>query len=141
MHRDDDVNEFGEVYGDYSEIRHTDLALEAKMVDWGWYKGILGRSKRVFPGDVDGLVEVNGLFLLIEWKYRKGLPESQGQARMLAALRRIPEFTVFEVMGDYSNPQQLTIYMHNRKTKTHPLSGKLALKQWMSNWAEWADRQ
>lgn len=141
MHRDDDVNEFGEVYGDYSEIRHTDLALEAKMVDWGWYKGILGRSKRVFPGDVDGLVEVNGRFLLIEWKYRKDAPESKGQARMLAALRRIPEFTVFEVAGDYSNPQQLTIHMHNCKTQQYPLSGKLALKQWMSNWAEWADKQ
>ena len=56
-----------------------------------------------FPGriamtDVDGLVEINGQFLFIEWKRRGDVPA--GQRIMFERLTRYPEFTVLVVLGD-----------------------------------------
>lgn len=56
-----------------------------------------------FPGriamtDVDGLVEINGRFLLIEWKRRGDVPI--GQRIMFERLTRHPEFTILVILGD-----------------------------------------
>jgi len=56
-----------------------------------------------FPGriamtNVDGLVEINGRFLLIEWKRRGDVPI--GQRIMFERLTRHPEFTILVILGD-----------------------------------------
>ena len=56
-----------------------------------------------FPGrigmtDVDGLVEINGRFLFIEWKRRGEVPA--GQRIMFERLTRHPEFTILVILGD-----------------------------------------
>ena len=56
-----------------------------------------------FPGriamtDVDGLVEINGQFLFIEWKRRGDVPV--GQRIMFERLTRHPEFTILVILGD-----------------------------------------
>ena len=56
-----------------------------------------------FPGriamtDVDGLVEINGQFLLIEWKRRGDVPA--GQRIMFERMTRHPEFTILVIVGD-----------------------------------------
>jgi len=56
-----------------------------------------------FPGriamtDVNGLVEINGRFLLIEWKRRGDVPI--GQRIMFERLTRHPEFTILVILGD-----------------------------------------
>ena len=56
-----------------------------------------------FPGriamtDVDGLVEINGRFLFIEWKRRGDVPA--GQRIMFERMTRHPEFTVLVIIGD-----------------------------------------
>ena len=56
-----------------------------------------------FPGrigmtDVDGLVEIDGQFLFIEWKRRGDVPA--GQRIMFERLTRHPEFTVLVILGD-----------------------------------------
>ena len=56
-----------------------------------------------FPGriamtDVDGLVEINGRFLFIEWKRRDDVPT--GQQIMFERMTRHPEFTVLVIVGD-----------------------------------------
>ena len=56
-----------------------------------------------FPGriamtDVDGLVEINGQFLFIEWKRRGDVPA--GQRIMFERLTRHPEFTILVILGD-----------------------------------------
>ena len=56
-----------------------------------------------FPGriamtDVDGLVEIGGRFLLIEWKRRGDVPA--GQRIMFERLTKHPEFTVLVILGD-----------------------------------------
>ena len=56
-----------------------------------------------FPGriamtDVDGLVEINGRFLFIEWKRRGEVPA--GQRIMFERMTKHPEFTVLVILGD-----------------------------------------
>lgn len=56
-----------------------------------------------FPGriamtDVDGLVEISGQFLFIEWKRRGDVPA--GQRIMFERLTRHPEFTILVILGD-----------------------------------------
>ena len=56
-----------------------------------------------FPGriamtDVDGLVEINGRFLFLEWKRQGEVPA--GQRIMFERLTRHPEFTVLVILGD-----------------------------------------
>ena len=56
-----------------------------------------------FPGriamtDVDGLVEINGQFLSIEWKRRGDVPA--GQRIMFERMTRHPEFTILVIVGD-----------------------------------------
>ena len=56
-----------------------------------------------FPGriamtDVDGLVEINGRFLFLEWKRQGEVPA--GQRIMFERLTRRPEFTVLVILGD-----------------------------------------
>ena len=49
-------------------------------------------------GDVDGIVEVSGHFLLLEWKHRAtNIPT--GQSRMYCMMTREPRFTVLCVAG------------------------------------------
>ena len=56
-----------------------------------------------FPGriamtDVDGLVEINGQFLFLEWKRRGDVPA--GQRIMFERLTKHPEFTILVILGD-----------------------------------------
>ena len=56
-----------------------------------------------FPGriamtDVDGLVEINGRFLFIEWKRGGDVPA--GQRIMFERLTKHPEFTILVILGD-----------------------------------------
>ena len=56
-----------------------------------------------FPGriamtDVDGLVEINGRFLFLEWKRQGEVPA--GQRIMFERLTRHPGFTVLVILGD-----------------------------------------
>ena len=62
-----------------------------------------------FPGriamtDVDGLVEIDGRFLFIEWKRRGDVPA--GQRIMFERLTKHPEFTVLVILGD---PASMTV--------------------------------
>ena len=62
-----------------------------------------------FPGriamtDVDGLVEINGQFLFIEWKRGGDVPV--GQRIMFERLTRHPEFTILVILGD---PRTMTV--------------------------------
>lgn len=75
--------------------------------DWGILRGCFGLS-RIQPTDVDGLVEYNGYFLLLEAK-RPGVPLKQGQRIMFEALQRTGRFTVVIVWGMQNDPCKLLV--------------------------------
>lgn len=67
------------------------------QIDFGSVKGTLPYN--IVPSDIDGLIEINGFFLLIETKFDKA-PLSTGQRRMLQALSHLEQFTVVVVSID-----------------------------------------
>ena len=97
-----------------------------------------------FPGriamtDVDGLVEIDGRFLFIEWKRRGDVPA--GQRIMFERLTKHPEFTVLVILGD---PASMTVERYDvfrngrrRGWRDCDMSG---LKRHIRAWAARASR-
>jgi hypothetical protein len=73
------------------------------LPDWAMLSGCFGQS--VAPTDVDGLVEINGRFLLLEWKGPRATVK-RGQARMFDALVSLGVFTVIVIWGESGKPQR-----------------------------------
>lgn len=87
-------------------IHRPDLYLESAW-DWGILKGCFGTSK-IEPTDIDGLVERNGRFLVLEAK-KPGVRIKQGQIITFNALRNTGLFTIVIVWGENSNPQEMLV--------------------------------
>ena len=97
-----------------------------------------------FPGriamtDVDGLVEINGRFLFIEWKRGGDVPA--GQRIMFEKLTRHPEFTILVILGD---PRTMVVERYDvfrdGKRKGWRECGLSELKRHVRAWAERAAR-
>jgi hypothetical protein len=71
---------------------------EIRLKSWGWLKGAFIREN-ILPTDIDGLVEVNGKFLLFENKY-VGATMSQGQRQTLEQLVMKADFVVLRIDWD-----------------------------------------
>jgi hypothetical protein len=72
--------------------------------DWGFLNGCFARP-RIRPTDLDGIVEQNGRFLVLEAKPAgASIDENSGQGRLLTALAALPGFTVLVLYGEPSEP-------------------------------------
>ncbi len=71
-----------------------DLVRRNVQIDFGTIQGVLPWN--MIPSDVDGLMEINGSFLMIETKFRQA-PLSKGQYKMLLAMSKLKEFTVLVI--------------------------------------------
>ncbi|MGB9804995.1 hypothetical protein, partial [Desulfofundulus sp.] len=87
-------------------IRRPDLYLESAW-DWGILKGCFGGS-RIEPTDIDGLVERNGRFLVLEAK-KPGVRIKQGQMLTFNALRNTGLFTIIVVWGENNVPYEMLV--------------------------------
>lgn len=98
---------------------------------------------RINFGDVDGLVEIGGQFLLLEWKSdRTVLPE--GQRILYVKLTRLAPAVVFVVLGDAEvmEVEGLVVFRRGRRIplKGHERRTIETLKDSIRAWAEWAAR-
>lgn len=75
--------------------------------DWSILDGCFGET-RIKPTDIDGLVERNGHFLILECK-APGTPVKQGQSIMLTRAVSTGYFTAMIVWGEQSRPEKLQI--------------------------------
>lgn len=75
---------------------------DAKHIDYGFMKGIIKDNPKFMPSNIDGIVERNGQFLVMEWK-RSGEKISKGQEILLRALAKTPCFTLMIITGDTDN--------------------------------------
>jgi len=76
--------------------------------------------RKIGMSDVDGIVEINGKFLLIEWKYAEG-HITVGQRIMFERMTALsPKITVLVVAGD---PQTMEVYSYMKiyNGKMHPI--------------------
>jgi len=70
-------------------------------------KGCFGNT-RIEPTDVDGLVERNGHFLVLEAK-KPGVKIKQGQLWTFNALRNTGLFTILILWGEKNMPQEMQV--------------------------------
>lgn len=99
-----------------------------------------------FPGkigftDIDGIVEINGHYLVLEWKSPHGVV-TDGQRTML---ERLPdEFSVIIARGDPKTGHLNSVTFRVFGTWTHYKYGEFTLsdmKSWIKKWAAWAKQQ
>ena len=97
-----------------------------------------------FPGrinftDVDGIVEINGYGLMLEWK-GSGVPikVGSGQHIMYGRLTRGKKITVLVVNGDASDMSVEGIGWYFDGKKTEPVDADFeTLKKWIKDWISW----
>jgi len=94
---------------------------------------------RINFGDVDGIVEVSGNILMLEWKRKPGIPT--GQRRMYEAITMRDGFNVVCGVGNAETMQVDSFtYFHNGK-ESMPVAASLNdLKSYMRRWALWAQK-
>ena len=80
---------------------------KANLWDWAILDGCFGVSK-ISPTDIDGFVERNGRFLVIETKAPTAEVE-QGQEIVFRELVKTGKFTVFVVWGKPGQPERMRI--------------------------------
>ena len=97
-----------------------------------------------FPGriamtDVDGLVEIGGRFLFIEWKRRGDVPA--GQRIMFERLTKHPEFTVLVILGDPASMtvERYDVFRNGRRRGWRDCDMR-GLKRHIRAWAERGSR-
>ena len=90
-------------------IRNKDLYM-SNLWDWGIFNGCFGNS-RISITDLDGMVERNGKFLIIEAK-SEDKPVPTGQRIMFENLAKLDCFTVIVLWGTPNNPVKYQQYFN-----------------------------
>ena len=91
---------------------------------------------RISMGDVDGIVEINGRVLFMEWKGLNAGAISMGQRILHERLSAIPKVTVILVRGDPQtmDVKELTVMRNGKALPTE----KIDLARLKSRIAAWA---
>lgn len=83
--------------------------VQTSMWNWAILHGCFG-STRISPTDVDGLVERNGHYLLLECKGAKVTGLDTAQHIVFRGLARDHGVTVFVLYGDRNLPTRMTVF-------------------------------
>lgn len=104
--------------------------------DWAILKGCFGDTK-IMPTDVDGLVERNGLFLVLETK-QSGAEVPQGQLITFQQLAKTGKFTIFIIWGKKHWPERIQFITRQRTHAPIGCNG-FELLAHVKRWFEWAN--
>jgi hypothetical protein len=118
-------------------IRNKDMFMD-RLWDWAILDGCFGNTK-IKPTDVDGMVERNGYFLLLETK-GKNVALNQGQRIYLERLRSTGIFTNLVIWGECGTPNKI-FFMGSSGEKTIDPADLDTLRSIVSQWFEYADKQ
>jgi hypothetical protein len=84
-----------------------------RLPDWSILDGCFPRGIR--PSDVDGIVELNGFFLMLEWKGADA-DVSLGQRRLFQNLTGgSPKGQVLVIYGAKGEPTEIELYQRGKK--------------------------
>ena len=112
----------------------------ATHTDYAEFKGLIPDNLYLVPSNVDGILERNGQFLILEWK-RPGEKVSDGQRIMLQALAAKPSFMVVIIYGNTDNETVVDSYWlltpEGKPVKSG--IGFESFKQFYRQWYELAD--
>jgi hypothetical protein len=112
----------------------------ATHTDYTDFKGLIPTNLNLVPSNVDGILERNGQFLILEWKRPKE-KVSEGQRIMLQALAAKPSFMVVIIYGNTDNETVIDSYWvltpEGKPVKSG--IGFESFKQFYRQWYELAD--
>jgi len=115
-------------------IRNEEAYL-ASHWDWSAYNDCFTSGIKI--SDIDGTIERNGYFLLIETKSPDdSIPK--GQRILHEALQHTGVFTVFVVWGRTNRPEQIQIYNRFKRFDVMPCN-QADLQDRIKNWFDWAN--
>lgn len=115
----------------------TDGCYRDQLPDWSPLNDCFPRAG-IRVTDIDGMVEVGGHFLFIEWKPPK-VPVPDGQMRALTRLSTLPRITVLIVWGITTlEPEQWQILSKGQVSDPHPVDF-ITWHSWINAWATVAD--
>jgi hypothetical protein len=112
----------------------------ATHTDYSEFKGLIPTNLNLVPSNVDGMLERNGQFLILEWKRPKE-KISEGQRIMLQALAAKPSFMVVIIYGNTDNETVIDSYWV-LTPEGKPVKAGIGFeffKQWYRQWYELAD--
>lgn len=110
----------------------------AGLWDWATLDGCFGNT-RIKPTDIDGFVERNGKFLIIETK-GAGVPIPKGQWITFNELRKLEVFTIIVVWGETNKPEEMQVFTRNgiSQKKSCTLD---EFRDKVKSWYEFADNK
>ena len=108
----------------------------ASLWDWACLDGCFGVT-RIKPSDIDGIIERNGKFLVIETKL-PGVEIPTGQDILLKALAAKEDFMVLCVWGYPGQPEKLVFWINGSPLIIDP-STLANLRFIVSAWFQYAD--
>ena len=112
----------------------------ATHTDYGDFKGLIPTNPNLVPSNVDGILERNGQFLILEWK-RPGEKVSEGQKRLLQALAAKPSFMVVIIYGNTDNGTVIDSFWQ-LTPEGKPFKAGVgfgSFKEWYISWYMFAD--
>lgn len=107
--------------------------------DWSCLDSCFGNS-RIRVSDLDGIVERNGRFLVIEAK-SSGAPVTTGQRRMFDAMASSGLFTVIVLWGDANKPERMRVTTRHdgRVVSVERQAGIEDVRQMVTRWYRYAN--
>ena len=118
---------------DLSKIRDIDKFMQS-AIDWGLFAGCFGPKENNVPSDIDGLMDKNNQWLLIEKKYYGGLTEGQ-EIKFKKYWKETKTHAVMIIYGTEKQPTSIEIWqagsdeIYRFPSATHELLRKL-FKVW-----------
>jgi len=113
-------------------------AFRASLWDWACLDGCFGVT-RIKPTDIDGFVERNGKFLVLETK----LPNvhlTEGQKITFEALLRTGNFSILFIWGHPGHPERGELWHAGKQYTYDPMSiGRF--REIVRRWFEYADNE
>lgn len=117
------------------------MSIEAPLLylsgvwDWKILDGCFGNT-RISPTDIDGFVERNGHFLILEAKSpRASVP--RGQELTFKALQATNLFAIIIVWGETNEPERLRVITPTRDIEESADLDRL--RYWVCKWFKWAE--
>jgi len=111
---------------------------KAEHVDFGFLEGVIENKPKVLPVNIDMLYEINGHFLIGEWKSANE-KISEGQKIALKALSNTPKFIVLIIYGMSNSEGTVIDKIYKVQDNTLKLVGtginglKTLIKKWASH--------
>lgn len=110
----------------------------AGLWDWSILDGCFGNTK-IMPTDIDGFVERNGYFLLLETKAPK-VELKIGQMTAFERLTKTKVVTVIVIWGVANKPEEVQMFSWNGTSVRLPCHTE-KLRYMVSRWFEHADKR